>query len=106
MQALDVVHTAVVANALVATTFFVFVYATRPWYRSAVGRSVMIFSLSLMLLTWVGLFLRFTEFSWEQWILVFFYGLVGTAALYQDIVLVHSRRKQKRLEKERTSTKK
>jgi len=105
LQAVDVVHIAVVANAVVSTTFFVAVYATRPWYRDPVGRSVMMFSFSLMILTWVGLFLRFTEFPWEQWILVFLYGVVGTSAFYQDVVLVRSGRKRKR-KRERTSTRK
>lgn len=80
--------------AAVACTVFVAVYATRPWQRSPMGRSIMLKDVALALVAWVAILKRVDEHasSVDLWphlipLVVLGWASVGIAMTYRTIVL-------------------
>ena len=77
-----------------ACTVFVAVYATRPWWRSHMGRSIMLKDVALALLAWVAILKRVDELlpSLDLWhvlvpLVAFGWTCVGLAMTYRTIVV-------------------
>ena len=96
---MDFLLIAATAFAAVACTVFVAVYATRPWWRSQMGRSIMLKDVALALVTWVAILKRVDENVasvdlWPQLIplIVLGWTCVGLAMTYRTIVLWRNER--------------
>lgn len=91
---MDFLFIASTAFAAVACTVFVAVYATRPWWDSPMGRSIMLKDAALALVAWVAILKRIDEHDasvdlWPQLIPLIALGwtIVGIAMIYRTIVL-------------------
>ena len=91
---MDFLLIAATAFAAVACTVFVAVYATRPWQRSHMGRSIMLKDVALALVAWVAILKRVDENVasvdlWPQLIPLIVLGWtgVGVAMTYRTVVL-------------------
>ena len=96
---MDFLLIAATAFAAVACTVFVAVYATRPWQRSHMGRSIMLKDIALALVAWVAIFKRIDEHEpsidlWPHLIPLVALGWtgVGLAMTYRTIVLLRAGR--------------
>ena len=91
---MDHLLTAATVFAAVACTVFVAVYATRPWQRSHMGRSIMLKDIALALVAWVAILKRVDEHEpsidlWPHLIPLVILGWtgVGLSMTYRTIVL-------------------
>ena len=91
---MDFLLIAATAFAAVACTVFVAFYATRPWQRSHMGRSIMLKDIALALVAWVAIFKRIDEHEpsidlWPHLIPLVALGwtIVGAAMTYRTVVL-------------------
>ena len=96
---MDYLLIAATVFAATACTVFVAVYATRPWWRSHMGRSIMLKDAALALVTWVAILKRVDELqpSLDLWpvlvpLIVFGWTCVGLAMTYRTIVVWRNER--------------
>ena len=80
--------------AAVSCTVFVAVYAARPWWRSHMGRSIMVKDSALALVAWVAILKRVDEHepSLDLWphlvpLVMLGWACVGIAMTYRTFVL-------------------
>ena len=91
---MDFLLIAATVFAAVACTVFVAVYATRPWWRSHMGRSIMLKDAALALVTWVAILKRVDELqpSLDLWphlipLVALGWACVGLSMAYRTLVL-------------------
>ena len=74
--------------ASIAQGGFVAVYATRPWWRSRVGRALMLKSFSLGLALWLTLVNTYRTYPGELAIGACVMALIAVACTYQLVAMV------------------
>lgn len=72
---------------------FVFVYATRPWFRDIVGRAYMLKSATLLVILWLSLLNTFFTYPHQAQVSTFGMWSVTIAIVYQFFVLLWSPRR-------------
>ena len=78
--------------ATFAQTCFIVVYGTRPWYRSRVGRALMLKSASLAVVLWLTVVNTFFIYPLEEQLSTLGLTLVSVAIVYQFLVMVSTPR--------------
>lgn len=91
---MDFLLIAATVFAAVACTVFVAVYASRPWWRSHMGRSIMLKDTALALVAWVAILKRIDEHepSLDLWphlipLVALGWACVGLSMAYRTLVL-------------------
>ena len=91
---MDFLLIAATAFAALACTVFVAVYAARPWWRSHMGRSIMLKDTALALVAWVAILKRIDEHesSLDLWphlvpLVALGWACVGLSMAYRTLVL-------------------
>lgn len=91
---MDFLLIAATVFAALACTVFVAVYAARPWWRSHMGRSIMVKDAALALVAWVAILKRVDEHetSLDLWphlipLVTLGWACVGIAMTYRTLVL-------------------
>lgn len=92
MGSIEFWRTVTIVSAAVGQTLFVALYATFPWWRSLLGRSLFFKALSFGVLLDVAVAGRIWDWSGEDATFVTLYGLVSLGVWIQLIAFIRVKR--------------
>lgn len=92
----DTLAVILVALAAPPATLFPFVYATRPWYRSLLGRALMTKAIGIALLIDISLLYNWLgdDYALRDVVRLTVYSLITCGVWFQFIALVRTIRKR------------
>lgn len=89
-MSVDTLATVLIASMVVPATLFPVVYATRPWYRTMIGRALMTMSVGMALLVDISLLYRFfgDDYPGRDAVRLIVFGIIAAGLWYQFLALL------------------